>query len=295
MRKNSHTYYMRTLVKIGTALTLLCSLLLFSWSSPIREYPRQSLSASAENRPTEQTHSQAQKNVYSSRALWNTDDVDISMVDPSRKLISFTFDDAPASTLDSIVAAFLQFNRSHKSAPASATIFCNGMRIHASTKPSVELALTAGFELGNHTQNHKDLSKLSAQEIGTEIEKTDRLLSRFDGKAIHLLRPPYGNITDGVKLKAQAPIVSWFIDTKDWTGIPPEEIYNRVWQGKHSGVIVLMHDGYTNTVSALKRLLPDLYNAGYQVVSVSQMAKAHGCKMHAGGVYTRARKPSDIR
>ena len=35
---------------------------------------------------------------------------------------------------------------------------------------------------------------------------------------------------------------------------------------------------------------PDLYEAGYQAVSVSQMAKAHGCKLKVGCVYTRARK-----
>ncbi len=286
---------MCTLVKIGITLTLLFSCLAPTWSIHTKECSIRQPSASTECFRAEQTYSTAQKNAKSSPSQWNTDDVDISAVDPNRKLISFTFDDSPASTLDSIVAAFLQFNQAHKDAPASATIFCNGMRIHASTKPSVELALTAGFELGNHTQNHKDLSRLSAQEIGAEIEKTDRLLSRFDGKATHLFRPPYGNITDEVKTKSKAPIISWFIDTKDWTGIPPEEIYHRVWEGKNSGIIVLMHDGYTNTVSALKLLLPDLYNAGYQVVSVSQMAKAHGCKIQAGGVYTRARKPSDIR
>ena len=46
-----------------------------------------------------------------------------------------------------------------------------------------------------------------------------------------------------------------------------------------------MHDGYAHTVDALKRLLPDLYNEGYQVVSVSQMAKMHGCTLKNGKVY----------
>ena len=53
-----------------------------------------------------------------------------------------------------------------------------------------------------------------------------------------------------------------------------EEIYDTVWENKCSGAIVLMHDGYNNTLQALKRLLPDLYDAGYQAVTVSQMAKA---------------------
>ena len=51
-----------------------------------------------------------------------------------------------------------------------------------------------------------------------------------------------------------------------------------------------MHDGYVETVSAVKRLLPDLKNAGYQVVGVSQLAKANGCQLKTGSVYIRARK-----
>lgn len=278
---------MRTLAKIGAAFTLFFSLLFALWMVPAGEWVNRPFSVGAESATVAKTRSKE-------NTQWNLGDIDISAVNPRRKLIAFTFDDAPASTLDSIVGTFLEFNKTHKNAPATATIFCNGMHIHPSTKPSVEFALAAGFELGNHTQNHKDLSKLTPQEIASEIEKTDRLLYRLDGKAKHLLRPPYGNISDAVKEQASVPIISWFIDTQDWTGIPAGDIYNRVWTGKHSGAIVLMHDGYPNTVSALKRLLPDLYDAGYQVVSVSQMAKAHGCKMYAGGVYTRARKPSDI-
>ncbi|MBQ8406240.1 MAG: hypothetical protein IJX09_06275 [Clostridia bacterium] len=51
-----------------------------------------------------------------------------------------------------------------------------------------------------------------------------------------------------------------------------------------------MHDGYKHTVDALKRLLPDLKADGYQVVSVSQLAKAHGCTLRRGSTYIRARK-----
>ena len=85
-------------------------------------------------------------------------------------------------------------------------------------------------------------------------------------------------------------MIDWTIDTLDWTGVSEEDIYNSVFNYKFPGAIVLMHDGYNNTVSALKRLLPDLKAAGYQVVSVSKMAKAHHCTLQAGKVYIRARK-----
>ena len=84
--------------------------------------------------------------------------------------------------------------------------------------------------------------------------------------------------------------MNWTIDTLDWTGASVDEIYSTVFEEKFSGAIVLMHDGYVNTVSALKRLLPDLKAAGYQIVSVSALAKAHNCRLRNGGEYIRARK-----
>lgn len=222
--------------------------------------------------------------------FWDVSDIDISHVSHSRKLIALTFDDSPASTLQEIVGVYLRFNVEHPDAPASATLFCNGRNVTERTLPDLEMAYAVGFEFGNHTQNHKNLSVLSKSETKREIDLTDRILQKIDGKERHLLRTPYGSMNDSIRKVSRAPIVNWFVDTLDWTKISAENIYNEVWTKKNSGVIVLMHDGYHNTVSALKRLLPDLYDAGYQVVSVSQMAKAHGCNLRNGSVYTRARK-----
>lgn len=59
---------------------------------------------------------------------------------------------------------------------------------------------------------------------------------------------------------------------------------------KYPGAIVLMHDGYPNTVEAVKRLLPALKDNGYQVVNVSQLSKALDCSLVAGSVYTHIRQ-----
>ena len=221
---------------------------------------------------------------------WDLTAVDVSNVHDRRKLIALTFDDSPSSTLEAIVAVFLGYNSTHPMAPATATVFCNGRNVSRHTLPTLFTAYAAGFELGNHTQNHKNLPTLSTEEIQAEIDQTDHILERIDGQKRHLLRAPFGNIDQRVRSLSQAPIINWFIDTVDWTGVSVDDIYQAVWEGKGDGVIVLMHDGYENTVQALKRLLPDLYDAGYQVVSVSQMAKAHGCNLKIGGVYTRARR-----
>ena len=222
--------------------------------------------------------------------VWNTDDVDISYIHPQRKLVAFTFDDAPAKTLENILAVFAEYNESNPDCIATATLFINGGFVTEESIPTLHASMALGFELGNHTQSHLDLTELSAETLQQEIRATDDILYRIDGKARHLLRPPFGHSNDFVKAQANVPIFNWTIDTLDWTEISAERIYDTVINNLFSGAIVLMHDGYPYTVQAVKRLLPDLKEAGYQVVGVSALAKAHGCTLRNGSEYVRLRK-----
>ncbi len=222
--------------------------------------------------------------------VWEVAGVDISEVNPHRKLIALTFDDAPSRTLEGIIATFAAFNEENPDCQATATLFINGRLIDSQNYHLLYAAHTLGFELGNHTHRHADLTTLSQAELQEEIEKTDALLTRVDGQPLHLLRAPYGRINTLVRQTACTPLIDWTIDTVDWTGATAEEIYTRVWEGRFSGAIALLHDGYENTVTALKKLLPALKEDGYQVVSVSKMLKAHGCRFQKGKVYIRARK-----
>ncbi len=225
-----------------------------------------------------------------SNEFWDTSKTDISHVDKNRKLVALTFDDAPAKYLENLLAIFAAFNEKNPDCRATATIFCNGLRIDKNMAPLLHSAVALGWELGNHGYSHKDLSRLEKINLKEEIERTDRLLFSIDGQEKHLLRAPFGNVNELVRDCAQTPIISWTVDTLDWTGVAPEEIQKSVLDGLFSGAIVLMHDGYGNTVKALKTLLPALKERGYQAVSLSQMIKAHNCTFRRGGVYIRARK-----
>lgn len=222
--------------------------------------------------------------------VWDVTNADISKLDPDRKLIAFTYDDAPASNLENLLAVYTAYNEANPDCIATATLFCNGNRIDETFSHTLRSALALGFELGNHTFSHPDLSKLSPENITNEIDQTDGILARLDGKPRHLFRAPYGKISDQVQKQVQTPILNWTIDTLDWKGKTAQEIYDSVWEQKYAGAIVLMHDGYENTVTAMKTLLPDLKEAGYQAVTISQMSKAHDCPLRVGSVYIRARK-----
>lgn len=222
--------------------------------------------------------------------IWDVSTVDVSQIDNTRKLVSFTFDDTPARNLENILAVFAAFNESNPSCKATATLFVNGHLTTPEAKPFLSAAFAMNFELGNHTHSHLDLTTLTESEMQNEIDRTDEILQKIDGKRRHLLRAPFGKTNQALQAQAQTPIINWTIDTLDWTGVSAEEIYDSVSVNLYPGAIILMHDGYQNTVDALKKLLPDLEKRGYQVVNVSQLAKAHNCTLRKGKVYVRARK-----
>ncbi len=216
--------------------------------------------------------------------------MDISHIGKGRKLIALTFDDAPARTLENILAVFARFNEENPDCTASATLFVNGGRMDEQNAHLLHAATALGFELGNHTHRHADLTTLKKEELAQEITRTDELLEKIDGRKLHLLRAPFGRTNELVKENATTPLIDWTIDTLDWTGVTAEDIFDSVWTGRFSGAISLMHDGYEQTVAALKILLPALKEDGYQVVTVSQMIRAHGCRFQKGKTYIRARK-----
>lgn len=234
-------------------------------------------------------HTQSE-NVQPTSRVWENKDVDVTRVNPSFKRIAITFDDAPASSLERLISVFASFNEENSDCPAFATLFCNGFRIQGGALHTLTSAHAVGWELGNHGYTHRDFNQFSFAETQEELEKTDKLLAKIDGKTRHLFRPPFGNLNKDTQTCLQTPIVYWTIDTLDWTGKPTEEIESKVLNSVFDGAIVLMHDGYENTVQAVKALLPALKKRGYQCVTVSQMAKAQKQLLYNGNGYIRIRK-----
>ena len=76
-----------------------------------------------------------------------------------------------------------------------------------------------------------------------------------------------------VLLNLMQKIVTWNIDTKDWLNRDSEVIYNNVINNACDGCIVLMHDIYEESIEATKKLIPKLHEMGYEIVSISDLAR----------------------
>jgi peptidoglycan/xylan/chitin deacetylase (PgdA/CDA1 family) len=204
----------------------------------------------------------------------------------SRKRIALTFDDGPSPTYTPPILAILKKNGAH------ATFFELG--ICAIGHKDVQRAVfAAGHEIGVHSWDHPQLTKLSADQVREQLTRTMSLFHAICGPGLVLrwMRPPYGSTNARVKAIIESvglKQILWGPDTEDWKRPGADVIYQRLMSGASNGAIILCHDGggpREGTVEAVRRAVPDLIARGYELVTVSQL-KAGGPSLTGEVTYT---------
>ena len=62
----------------------------------------------------------------------------------------------------------------------------------------VKAILAAGHDLGNHSENHKNMSQLSYEKKKEELMKVHEKVQTLTGYEMFLFRPPYGDYDNAV-------------------------------------------------------------------------------------------------
>ena len=200
------------------------------------------------------------------------------VTDKSTNMIALTFDDGPGKHTERLLEVL-------KENDAKATFFLVGRSLEGENGHIVSRISEDGHELGNHTATHADLTSLNEDGIREELNKVDELVGEFlPGTKTEVTRPPYGANNEMVLDNINTPVVFWSIDTNDWQTRDAEKI-NEVAMTAQVGDIVLMHDIHQETVDACETLIPKLIAAGFELVTVDELAKARGVEMEAGKSY----------
>lgn len=215
---------------------------------------------------------------------------------PSDKLIALTFDDGPRSSTTNRVLDLLERSG------GVATFFLVGYNIPDNAEV-IKRAAAMGCSIGNHTKDHKILTKCSADTVKAQVNGVNSLL-RDMGVEPTLFRAP-GGAFKGVKDQIGMPLIQWSIDTEDWKfkdashkDRSAEErtadlnrIADMVFSQAKGGSIVLMHDIYDFTADLCEIVIPGLVERGFKLVTVDQLFEAYGEKLENGVVYYSAKLP----
>lgn len=152
----------------------------------------------------------------------------------------------------------------------------------------VKAILAAGHDLGNHSENHKNMSQLSDEQCQEELMKVHTKVQELTGYEMFLFRPPYGDYDNHVITNAYKcgyyPI-QWSIDSLDWKDYGVDDIVKRVVESDklNNGSIILMHNGAKFTADALDSVITGLKDKGYELVPISQLIYKDKYHMKADG------------
>jgi peptidoglycan/xylan/chitin deacetylase (PgdA/CDA1 family) len=183
--------------------------------------------------------------------------------------VALTFDDGPGPYTPQILAIL---QREH----VGATFFEVGIEERYFNASTTEIAADDDV-IGDHTEVHAPMSKLSAKAQRAQLLEQASAVGRFGAPFPRLFRPPYGlwNATTLSLLhRYRMLMVLWTVDTNDYRrpGVPA--IVDAAVDGARPGAIILMHDAggdRSQTVAALPQIIAALRRRHYQLVTVPRL------------------------
>jgi peptidoglycan-N-acetylglucosamine deacetylase len=178
--------------------------------------------------------------------------------------VVLTFDDGPDETYTAQILDILEKEK----VPAS--FFITGANAQDNL-PLLERINKNGYEIGNHTYSHPNISEVSTSRAELEMKSTRLLIEAVTGKSTVLFRAPFNADSEPTSVAEIIPIalskknnyytIGESIDPRDWEeDITAQKIYDRVvaqYEANPKKGIILLHDAGGDRKETVKAL-PDI-------------------------------------
>lgn len=238
-------------------------------ATPITAPPRVALKPNPAYRTPPYASPSAQNPVVTLPSNFSKDaGVSFSSVRNNGNFIALTFDDGPHPRNTPRLLDMLR-QRNIK-----ATFYVIGKSVNL--YPEIARRIVAeGHEIGNHTYNHPNLTKLSNSGVRKELDTTREAIIRATGVKPRTMRPPYGALRTSQREMIHSeygyPTILWDVDPLDWKRPGTAVVKSRILSGTRAGSIVLAHDLHSTTVDAMPTTMDALLAKGFRFVTVSQL------------------------
>ena len=187
-----------------------------------------------------------------------------------KKLVALTFADGPSAAY---TEQCLDILAEHD---AKATFFA--LSPNVADNPAIAQKIVAsGNQICSHTNQHLQLTTLGPDELLSEITSAHDTIKEVSGVDTTIIRPPYGDFSQDCWLATKGAVCASITCTQDSADedLPgADAIAQNALSNVQPGSIILLHDGggeRAQTVEALPRIIDELENSGYTLVTVSEL------------------------
>lgn len=130
------------------------------------------------------------------------------------------------------------------------------------------------MEIGNHSDSHAHVNKLSYDENVQDMEKCNARIEEITGNKVKFYRGPYGEYNNTVIKAAESlgmNVIQWDVDTLDYEGKTPDEMCERIKKKIRNGSIILMHNDTKHTAEGLQQIIDTIKKEGYEIVPLNEL------------------------
>jgi peptidoglycan-N-acetylglucosamine deacetylase len=179
------------------------------------------------------------------------------------KCIALTFDDGPSKHTKEILEALKKEN-------VKATFFVLWSHIDKN-KDVLKKISEEWHQIGNHTWNHLQLTKLSKEEVQKEIESTSKKIEEITWIRPTVFRPPYWAINKEIEQEMNLPIILWDKDSLDWKRKKISTVVKNATDKAKAGDIILMHDTYLVSTNSVQTIVKKLKSSWFTLVTINDL------------------------
>lgn len=197
----------------------------------------------------------------------------------ARGKVVLTFDDGPDPEFTPRILDILK----KENVPAS--FFVVGSMVEKNI-PILRRIYDEGYEIGNHTFFHPDISTISLDRVNLELNATRKLIESVTGHSTILFRPPFNADAEPQTLAEVIPVaesrkqsyitIGESIDPWDWQpGVTADSIIARTIRQKDNGSMILLHDAGGDTREETVKALPEIIHFfkknGYKFTTIADV------------------------
>lgn len=198
-----------------------------------------------------------------------------------KKYISLTFDDGPTIGITDKVLDILEENN------ITASFFLIGDLVTKDTEYLVKRAYDMGCSIENHSKTHQFMTKMTIEEIQSEIEYTTEKIIDITGEKPQFFRPPYIDCDQKMYDAIDLPFICGY-GCEDWLPeVTAQMRIDRIMEAARPGQMILLHDMQDNmqTVEAIKVIIPRLKEQGYEFVNIRELFERTNVKPTRNVIY----------